>query len=195
MMTYGDDDIGTVSIKCEWYNAQIKAYWLNQYGILYTPPTKEGDHDLFYHVSEVDFLKRQTIYIPELQRRLGALSESSIIKSLSCGIPVSHMTEEEFFGDLLDGAMLEYFAHGRTKYEDFRDRVNRFVETRKFHRFVRTNHLTFDDRIAAWLLSNVKNEPHIGYHGSVCQQNHRLVWETTLNAEPPGGLKRSPGCI
>lgn len=195
MMTYGDDDIGTVSNKCGWYNAQVKAYWLNQYGILYTPPTKEGEHDLFYHVSEVDFLKRQTVYIPELQRRLGALSESSIIKSLSCGIPVSHMTEEELFGDLLDGALLEYVAHGRAKYEEFRDRVNRFVETRKFHRFVRTNHLTFDDRITAWLLNNVKNEPHIGYHGPVCQQNHRLVWETTLNAEPPGGLKRSPGCM
>jgi len=195
MMTYGDDDIGTVSKECTWYNAVLKAFWLDKYGILYTPPTKEGDHDLFYNVNDVDFLKRQTVYIPELGRRLGALSESSIIKSLSCGIPVKHLSEEEIFGDLLDGAMLEYFAHGKEKYELFRARVNRFVETRKFHRFVRTNHMTFEDRITAWLSNNVKCEPHIGYHHNFGRNCVRLVWERTMNAEPPGGMKHPPGCM
>jgi len=194
MMTYGDDDIGTVSCECTWFNAQVKAKYLLKYGILYTPPTKEGDHEPFYAINEVDFLKRQTVHIPELNRRLGALSESSILKSITCGIPVKHMSDEEMFGTILDGALLEYFAHGRQKYEDFRQRVNRFVETRKFHRFVRTNHLTFDDRIAAWLSDNVKDEPHIGYHHSLCHVEDRLVWEMTLNAQPPGGLKRTPGC-
>jgi len=194
MMTYGDDDIGTVSSSCTWYNAQIKASYLEKYGILYTPPTKEGDHDMFYNVYEVDFLKRQTIYIPELDRRLGALSESSIYKSLTCGIPIKHMSENELFGNLLDGALLEYFAHGREKYDDFQDRVNRFVETRKFHRFVRTNHLSFDDRVEAWLNDNDKHEPHIGYHYTCDRKCNRLVWEKISSAQPSGRLKRPPDC-
>jgi len=180
MMTYGDDDIGTVSDKCTWYNAQIKAKFLLDYGIEYTPPNKEGDHVPFYNSREVDFLKRSSVYIPEIGFTLGALSLDSVQKSITCGIPSSFLSNEELFGQVLDGALLEHFAHGKEVYESFRQKVEIFVSENKLERFTRTYLLTFFERSEIWRAKYVLKEPNIGYHDHDTRHDRRLVWETEL---------------
>lgn len=193
MMTYGDDDVGCVSRQCTWYNAQTKSAVLGKYGILYTPPNKKGEHVPFYQLGSVDFLKRTTKFVEGLDRHLGALSMSSIKKSILCGLPTPHMTNEQIFGDILDNALLEVFPHGREVYEDFRARVVRFVETRKIQRFLRTTHMTYDDRVQAWLSTYVNCEPHIGYQVQSGLLALRLMREMTFSsAKPPWLIKLKP---
>lgn len=163
MMTYGDDDIGTVSRSCDWYTAPGKSKILAGYGINYTPPDKKGEHSVFYHSREVDFLKRRTVYIPELNRCLGALDEASVIKSISCGIPTPHLSNEELFGQVLDGALTEMFAHGRWGYESFQEKIKVFVEEEGLQRFVKSHEVSFDERVQAWLSRNETDLLH-GYH-------------------------------
>jgi len=56
-ITYCDDDIGSVSSDCEWFNSIDKARILLTYGLTYTPPSKTGDHLKYMDLNEVDFLK------------------------------------------------------------------------------------------------------------------------------------------
>jgi hypothetical protein len=195
LMTYGDDDIGSVSKKCTWFNAQIKAKFLLEYGILYTPPNKEGDHVPFYDSRSVDFLKRSIVYIPEIGKHLGALNEKSILKSITCGIPTPHVTENELFGQILDGALLEYFAHGRDKYENFRQKVNEFCDKYKFSRFLATSHFDFDDRVESWRV-RYQNELQTGYQSSAARQEARRLEEIEHLTFDPGLSKaENPGII
>jgi len=180
MMTYGDDDIGTVSTSCSWFNAKVKAHYLHLYGIEYTPPDKEGTHELFYNTREVDFLKRKSVYIPQLEHHLGALAYSSVLKSITCGIPTPHLSPSEIFGQILDGALLELFAHGEEVYEEFRGKVNLFITEEHLERFVKTNHLTFFDRCEMWRNKYVRDEPDTGYQVDHTQDLSRLVWEMSI---------------
>jgi hypothetical protein len=149
-ITYGDDDVGSVSTLCPWFNSVSKAEVLHSYGLTYTPPSKTGSHVAYMDLKDVDFLKRKNVYIPEISACIGALEEDSIMKSLSHGIPSKEMTEEEIFGQVIDGALHEYFAHGREKYETFREKVSEFLIRHNLQRFSQTLDVDFDARIERW---------------------------------------------
>jgi len=149
-ITYGDDDIGSVSSDCEWFNSIDKARILLTYGLTYTPPSKTGDHLKYMDLNEVDFLKRKNIYISELDLSIGALDEDSILKSLSYGIKSPHVTDEELIGQVIDGALHEYFAHGEEKYENFRSKILLFLKSHNLNRYSLTSHLNFEDRVNRW---------------------------------------------
>jgi hypothetical protein len=149
-ITYGDDDIGSVSSDCEWFNSIDKANVLATYGLTYTPPSKTGDHSRYMNLNEVDFLKRKNTFIPDLGLNIGALDEDSILKSLSYGIKSPHVTDEELIGQVIDGALHEYFAHGAEKYEDFRYKVSTFLRKHNLSRYSLTYHLDFGARVERW---------------------------------------------
>jgi hypothetical protein len=149
-ITYGDDDIGSVSELCPWFTAVEKAKILKSYGLVYTPPSKSGDHIDYMKLEDVDFLKRKNVYIPEINKHLGALEESSIYKSLSHGIPSSFVTDEEVLGQVIDGALNELFAHGRDKYENFRCVALEFLNKHNLIRHSVSIDLDYDARIKRW---------------------------------------------
>lgn len=192
MMTYGDDDLGTVSESCNWFNARKKAAVLAYYGIEYTPPNKEGEHIAFYNTREVDFLKRSIKFIPELGVHLGALSKSSIAKSITCGIPTKELTDEELFGQILDGALMEMFAHGKQEYEDFRSKVNLFIQENELERFVLKSHMDFESRCEMWRETYGSYESHLGYQRDGAQHHVRRMRERG-SIFHPGEIRLSTG--
>jgi hypothetical protein len=120
MMTYGDDDIGSVRVGSDLYNNISKSDYINEIGMKYTPPSKEGDHIKFLELKDVDFLKRHDTFCPELGRRVGVLDLSSVCKSLHTRMTSSEVTDAEWAGSVIDGALRECAPRGREFYERMR---------------------------------------------------------------------------
>jgi hypothetical protein len=62
---------------------------------------------------DADFLKRKNVFIPELERHVGALDEESIFKSLHSNLRSKSLTKQELAATCIDGAIREWFFHGR----------------------------------------------------------------------------------
>lgn len=120
MMTYGDDDIGSVAGGYEGFNCVTKSDFINYIGMKYTPPDKSGEHVPYMEMSSVDFLKRKSIFNMHLNRYIGALDTASIYKSLHVRMRSSEISDEAWAGAVVDGALREFFAHGEQNYETFR---------------------------------------------------------------------------
>lgn len=119
MVTYGDDNIGTVSEKYPLFNIKACSEFLAQYGQVYTMPDKESELRPYLDEGEFEFLKRTSVHHPALDVELGALANKSIIKSLHCymrpkGAP---LTCEEACALNIDTAIREWFNHGEEVYE------------------------------------------------------------------------------
>jgi len=116
---YGDDAIATVN-KClakTFCFRQMKEY-LETHGIVFTPPDKSEDKDItFFHKDSVDFLKRKTVYVPEIFLPVGALCEDSILKSLCCVLKGAESVEAVTQSNLTLAART-FFYHGRTVFDD-----------------------------------------------------------------------------
>lgn len=125
MMTYGDDDIGSVGSEWTDYNNISKSEYISSIGMVYTPPSKEGTHVKLMSVGEVDFLKRKSTYNELCCRYMGALEPASIYKSLHVRMLSSEISDDQWAGSVVDGAIREMFAHGEESYERFRSQMIR----------------------------------------------------------------------
>jgi hypothetical protein len=123
LMTYGDDDIGSVDCSCSAFNNVSKAAYINSIGMKYTPPSKEGEHQEYLELQDVDFLKRKDRYVEALGRRVGVLEEGSIFKSLHVRLPSPELSDEEWAGSVVDGALREFAPRGEDYYESIRERL------------------------------------------------------------------------
>jgi hypothetical protein len=149
-MTYGDDFYGSVLQQYEAFNFKSFKKFLASVGMKITPPDKKEGEDVdFLHVDTCDFLKRKSQYIPEINTRIGKLDEMSIFKSLHCNVKSKNVTEREVATSCIEGAMHEWFAHGREVYE-LRAKQMREV-CAKNSLPVPATHVTFDERVTHWL--------------------------------------------
>ncbi|APG77486.1 hypothetical protein [Sanxia picorna-like virus 5] len=128
MITYGDDDIGSVSEAYGDFNCVTKSNYINYIGMKYTPPDKSGEHVPYMEISGVDFLKRKSVFNTHLDRHIGALDKASIYKSLHVRMRSSDISDEAWAGAVVDGALREFFAHGEQDYEIFRSQMVRVAE-------------------------------------------------------------------
>jgi len=190
-ITYGDDDMGSVVRTNNWFNSITKSHQLAQYGLTYTPPSKTGEHTAYMHIDTVDFLKRFSVYNEELQLHFGALNWSSILKSLSYGIPSNFVTSNELMGQVIDQALNELYYHGEDVYESKRFMFNSFIKDSDLQRFVSTNHKTFDDRTKDWCERYKYCENTIGYQGGDAGPHPRLSVQYGTNTVFQPGLFES----
>jgi len=132
LMTYGDDDIGSVSIDCPGFNNISKSEYINSIGMKYTPPSKEGEHTRYLALEEVDFLKRGDVYNADLGRRIGVLDEASVFKSLHVRLASTEIDDHEWAGSVVDGALREFCPRGREYYEEKRNQLGRVAHRHGF---------------------------------------------------------------
>jgi len=132
MMTYGDDDIGSVHSDFGNFNNISKSAYITSIGMVYTPPSKEGGHVRYMNIGEVDFLKRKSTYNITCGRYMGALEKASIYKSLHVRMASSEISDDEWAGSVIDGAIREMFAHGEKDYEEFRQQMIQVAEDCRF---------------------------------------------------------------
>jgi hypothetical protein len=125
LMTYGDDNIGSVSKEITNFTIKGASEFLARYGQTYTMPDKESELLDFLPPEEFEFLKRKSVWHPELGVHVGALVEKSCFKMLHCYLrgknaPVS---EEHASAINIDTALREWFNHGQDIFEHRREQM------------------------------------------------------------------------
>lgn len=154
---YGDDNAGTVGEKYRKFNMVTLSRTLAEYGVTYTNPDKSTHEIEFWPYEEFEFLKRSNRYNEEIGLHLGALAEKSIFKSLHCYMRGKSpaLTEELACATNLDGALREWFAHGRDVYEQRRKEMALIALTEvngvPLSSLCRELSVTYDDRVEAWI--------------------------------------------
>lgn len=148
-MTYGDDFIGSIdkSMK-ETFNFRVYKKFLEEHDMKITPPNKSEEEFDFLPFEDVDFLKRKSQYIPEIGHSIGKLDEMSIFKSLHANLKSKTQTQREVSASCIEGALHEWFAHGRDVYEKRRLEMIKICETHKL--LIPALDLTFSQRVELW---------------------------------------------
>jgi hypothetical protein len=119
LMTYGDDNIGSVSSEVPHFNIIAISRFLARFGQKYTMPDKDSALAKFLPIEHFEFLKRSSVYHPLLGVHLGALSDSSCAKMLHAHLwdKDSPVTQEMAAALNVDSAAREWFNHGEQIYE------------------------------------------------------------------------------
>jgi hypothetical protein len=152
LMTYGDDNIGSVSPKIEGFTIKTISNFLAKHGQTYTMPDKESELLDFLPREEFEFLKRKSVYCKEKGVHVGALIDKSIFKMLHMYMrPKKCENTPELACALnIDTALREWANHGRDVYE------KRRVQLREVARRADITHLCtqldvdFDESVLDW---------------------------------------------
>jgi len=147
MMTYGDDDIGSVNIRYDGYNNISKSDYINSIGMKYTPPSKSGEHIKFLSLCDVDFLKRHDLFNADLGRRVGVLAEESVYKSLHARMRSTEVTDQEWAGSVVDGALRELAPRGKEYYERVRHQLSKVALDHNFALHSINLHCTYEEMV------------------------------------------------
>jgi len=156
LITYGDDNKGSVhpDIRAEFNFLTLRSF-LAQHDIKITPPDKNSIHEEpFFPLYKLDFLKRQSHFIPEINRKIGKLEEGSIFKSLCYNVASSSASKKDVAASCIDSALHEWFAYGREHYEERRHQLIQSCTEVGLADYS-TLQVTFDDRVDLWLKAYV----------------------------------------
>jgi HPt (histidine-containing phosphotransfer) domain-containing protein len=123
--------------------------FLKDHGMKVTLPDKSDNSSAFLHKDEVDFLKRKSKYIPEINTSIGALDENSIFKSLHSNLKSKGATREQVAASCIETAMHEWFAHGRDVYEKRQKQMQQVIKRVSLP--VPAVDCTYDERVQFWL--------------------------------------------
>jgi len=145
MMTYGDDDIGSVHSFYVDFNNISKSNYITSIGMKYTPPSKSGEHVDFMSILEVDFLKRKSVYCSEKGRYMGALEEASVFKSLHCRMKSTEVSDSQWAGSVCDAALREAFPRGKDYYDDMQRKLTIVADRHDFLHHCANLTDTFDE--------------------------------------------------
>jgi hypothetical protein len=162
LMTYGDDNIGSVSETISDFTIKGISEYLGEYGQIYTMPDKESELLDFLPAEQFEFLKRKSVYHPDLDCEVGALVDKSIFKSLHCFMRDSGSpdTEEVAAAKNVDTALSEWFNHGREVYEKRRQEMKEVAHRAGITGFCKELETSYDARVERWI-DNYKDEPRL----------------------------------
>jgi hypothetical protein len=151
-MTYGDDNVGSVSKECTTFTIKGMSKFLGEHGQVYTMPDKESELVDFLPLEEFEFLKRVNKYLPEIDCNVGCLLEKSIFKSLHCYIRgrKAPLTEDEACAQNIDTALREFFNHGRDMYEMRRAQLNEVAERNQIKHLCSRLDIDYDTCVNEW---------------------------------------------
>jgi len=152
IMTYGDDNIGSVRTGIDKFTIKECSRFLDGYGQVYTMPDKESELLDFLPPQEFEFLKRSSVWHPKLGRHVGALLDKSIYKSLHCFMRGKNCidTEEGACALNIDSALREWFNHGEDKYEKQRILMKEVANRAGISHMCTGLNSSYNDRVTEW---------------------------------------------
>jgi hypothetical protein len=167
LVTYGDDNIGSVSKKIDKFTIKGASEFLAKYGQVYTMPDKESELLDFLPDEEFEFLKRKSVYHPDLGVHVGALVDKSCLKMLHCYLRGKNapLTEEHACGQNIDTALREWFNHGEDVYEERRVQMNKIARMTGITHLCKELDVSYSQRVEQWKDRHVRgvyemfNEP------------------------------------
>ncbi len=125
--TYGDDVKGSVHRSKNDFNCISVANYFEKYDQKFTPPDKKSDPVPYMTDANADFLKRKSVYVPELGQHVGALDRESIFKALCCAMEDSDLTPAEQAVENARTAAEEFFYHGKDVYDEQRKKLKKLL--------------------------------------------------------------------
>lgn len=154
MITYGDDNAGSVKNGVK-FGIKTISKFLEEYGQTYTMPDKESELVEYIEPEDFDFLKRKTVYIPEIDCHVGALSEESIVKALYMRIPSkdSDLSEDLQNAMNIDGVLRDAFFHGREKFDQYKVKMRELAAKAGVTTKCTQLNLTFDMGVHNWKMN------------------------------------------
>lgn len=127
LVTYGDDNCGSVSPEYPMITHASIQEALAEAGIIYTTDDKKSLSVGLTSVDNITFLKRRFVYHDDLGRMGAPLLEDSLFKSLTVWTWSKVICDREQLASVLESVNREYFFYGREKFE----RRHRFL--RRWH--------------------------------------------------------------
>jgi len=154
MVTYGDDNGGSVSRKCPKFNVKGCSEYLGKYGQTYTMPDKDSELLPYVEESSFEFLKRKNVYHKAMKCSVGALSEDSCFKMLHCVVREKNSpnTMDEVCAANIETALREWFNHGPIHFEKRRMEMVDVARKAGITHLCTELHDTYEDRITKWNL-------------------------------------------
>jgi hypothetical protein len=116
----------------------------------FTMPDKTSTPTPYMKDEDADFLKRKNVFIPELERHVGALDEESIFKSLHSNLRSKSLTKQELAATCIDGAIREWFFHGRETYNLRQSQMQSVAQQSEIANLCKMLDVSFDDRVKSW---------------------------------------------
>jgi len=146
-MTYGDDMKAGISKYVDFTFDEYKTF-LAHLNMKFTPPDKRATEGIrYFKESEASFLKRTSVYMPELNTYIGQLEIESIYKSLYY-VKKSKVSYDEVITSTYQSALNEFFYHGKGVYEENLDKIRKLSECQKIY-FPELK-FSFEDRVEIW---------------------------------------------
>jgi hypothetical protein len=148
-LTYGDDFKGSVHPDYREFNFFKMSDYLEAHKMKITLPDKSDDAIAFMDDEDADFLKRKSVFIPEIGRNIGALSNDSIMKSLHANLESKTQKPINVAISCVETAMHEWFGHGREVYNEKQACMKQVCDELDLP--IPAVMTTFDERVEAWL--------------------------------------------
>ena len=122
MVSYGDDNLLSVSPSAKWYNQSSVTEVMKKYGMTYTLETKTGEAGEFRSLEEVQYLQRNFRFEPKISMWVAPLKKRSINERLywnkKTPSPIETLVENA------RGAIAEWALHDKDTYEHWAKRIN-----------------------------------------------------------------------
>jgi hypothetical protein len=150
LITYGDDFKSSSNALFEHFNHIALSDALESIDMKITMPDKTADPIPFLTDENCDFLKRHN-RLHEVGWYLGALDEASIFKSLKAVLKSKHCSVREQSAQNIDGAIREWFLHGREVFERRQAQVREIAEKNGISHMCTMLDCSFDEMCEKWL--------------------------------------------
>lgn len=150
LITYGDDAKGSVHKDFPEFNHISVANFLAEHDMKFTMPDKESVPTPYMTDTEADLLKRANVFSEDTGLIMGALDEDSIFKSLHATLKSKALSKEQQSMQNIDGALREWFSHGRDVYEKRRSEMLEIAKRADILHGCTVVHESYDDRLAVW---------------------------------------------
>lgn len=150
LITYGDDAKSSVHEDFPEFNHIAVAKFLEERDMKFTMPDKESEPTPYMTDEEADLLKRANVYSEDTGMIMGALDEDSIFKSLHAVLKSKAITREQQAMQNIDGALREWFSHGRDVYEERREQMKEVAKRAGVTHGCTVIHESYDDRLQNW---------------------------------------------
>jgi hypothetical protein len=157
-ITYGDDFMLGVNREVVFGLDKYARFLDTEVGIKVTMPDKSSLIVPYMSINDVDFLKRKSVYIPELETHIGVLDLNSIHKSLYTTM-CNTFDEDNILCAVLESAMHELFYHGRQVYEKYIAIFGRMLKDLDI--FTNIVFKSYDQRVCEWHVKYGKTDPNI----------------------------------
>jgi len=118
LLTYGDDNIMSVSNNIDWFTHTTIAEAFSKMGITYTMADKEAKSIPFINIKDASFLKRTWVYNEEIDAYLAPLDHDSIEKMLMVWTKSKSISYEEQAIAVISSAIREYFFYGKQTFRN-----------------------------------------------------------------------------